>query len=49
LFEIHTKHINTLFGLNVELVKVKLGLKQLNYETLKTGTEAQAVPDIHYI
>jgi hypothetical protein len=54
--QIHTKHINTLRGQNVELLNVNLavhivttGFKGINYELLKTGTEVEAVPDIHYI
>jgi hypothetical protein len=50
------KHINTVCGQKVELLYVNVavhivttGFKGICYEPLKTGTEAQAVPDIHYI
>jgi hypothetical protein len=33
--EIHTKHINTLYGQNVELLDVKLGGTYSNHRTLK--------------
>jgi hypothetical protein len=53
--QIHIKHTNTLCGQNVELLNVKLAVHivttglGISYEPLKTGTEAQAVPDMHYI
>ena len=52
--QIHTKHINTLCGQNAELLNVKLAVhtldyKGISYEPLKTGTEAELVPDMHYI
>ena len=55
--EIHTNHIKTLCGQNAELLNVKAGgtysdhwaVQGISYEPLKTGTEAEAVPDIHYI
>jgi hypothetical protein len=40
--EIHTKHINTLCGQNVQLLCVKLAVNiatTMGYETLKTNTE----------
>jgi hypothetical protein len=54
--QIHTKHINRVCGQNVELLNDKpcsthrddWDLRGISYEPLKTGTEAQAVPDIHY-
>ena len=46
--QIHTKHINTLCGQNVDLLNIKLGFKQLSYEPFKTGRGAEVLPDMHY-
>jgi hypothetical protein len=46
--EIHTKHINTLCGQNVELVNVKPGGTYSNHWALKGYSPYRAVNTLHF-
>jgi hypothetical protein len=46
--EIHTKHINTLCGQNVEFVNVKPGGTYSNHQALKCYTHIPFIPHVQF-